>query len=211
MGHCLPDRHRGFGRRCRIEDFEYVASLFRCVLPTEIAFEAVRYSERYSEYTQAARPEHVAAQQELIEFFVFHYIKLLGRTKLRYLLQRPYDAHLFTHRGGEVDGSWWMLEQSTKSGTTSTLDSTIRHTDMCGFDLAIAISQTSINNQLRLRFRACETLRSWTTGDAVVEVKTISVMLLPDSRAVVTVYVTEAFLSDKLLDETSTKLVGECV
>ena len=102
-----------------------------------------------------------------------------------------------------------MLEHSTRFGA-SALDSTIRHTNMCGFDLAIAISQTSINNQLRLRFtRAREILHSWRTEGAVVEVKTISVMLLPDSRAVVTVYVTEAFLSEKILDEMSENLVEE--
>ena len=104
-----------------------------------------------------------------------------------------------------------MLEHSTNVGT-SALDSTIRHTNMCGFDLVIAISQTSINNQLRSRFtRARDFLHLCTTDGADVEVKTISVMLLPRSRAIVTVYITEATIKDTILDGLCEKLVKECV
>ena len=147
----------------------------------------------------------------MIKFFVSQYVQLLGRTTLRYLFQRLREEHLFTHSVGDADSSWWMLEHGTSGGHAGGLDSTIRHTDMCGFDLAVAISQTSINNQLRLRFtRARNVLHSWSIGHAAyIEVKTISVILLPNSRAIVTVYVTEASLTGKIFDELSGTLVKE--
>ena len=160
-----------------------------------------RYASRYSIYSPEPRAEHVEAHKQLVEFFVSQYIKLIGRTKLRYLFQRLREEHLFLSRPVEADGSWWMLEHSMRHGT-SALDGTIRHTSMCGFDLVIAVSQTSINNQFRSRFsRTRDELVRWEAEGVVAEVKTITVALMPKSRAIVTVHVTEAFLSSKLINE----------
>ena len=96
-----------------------------------------------------------------------------------------------------------MLEQGLNA-SAAVLDRTIRGTNMYGLDLVMAISQSSINNQLRSRFLAArDALHRWNPGpeEPVIEIKGVSVIILSRSRAVVTIHVSEAVLTSKILDD----------
>lgn len=148
---------------------------------------------------------HTEAHKEFVKFFVSQYTKLLAQAQLQYLFRRLREEYVFSNKIDAADGSWWMLEHSSRFGV-SALDSTIRHTDMCGFDLVIAISQTSINNQIRARFSnpiIRDALARWESEGIVVEVKSVTVSFLKNSKAIVTIHVMDAILENdaQLLDE----------
>lgn len=155
-------------------------------------------------------PEHNPHRRELVQFFVSQYIELMGKSRLKYLFRRLREEH---HQGAaayaEADGSWWMLEQGSRFGTGS-LDNSIRGTKMHGYDLVIAISQTSINNQFRARFQrlnprwsgADEGETDNEAQDVTIDVRSVSVRLSDEpSRAIVVVHIIEAELGMALLDE----------
>ena len=182
-----------------------------------------RYVARFSRYSEVLE-EHVAARDLLITFFVEQYFKLVAGTRLQHLVLNVRDEQYISQSSLDADGSWWMLERDSKFGS-STLDNTIRHTKMHGFDIVIAISQTSINTQLRSRLSRIRELMRWERSDCFIEVKSVSVSLLyldesldsnggimldsERSRAIVTVHVSEGTLMS--LVNNYLELVPQCV
>ncbi|TBU53639.1 hypothetical protein BD310DRAFT_980934 [Dichomitus squalens] len=139
-----------------------------------IIAETARYSEEFSEIT-GLNEEHKDAYSDLTEFFVRRYIKLIASRRIAYRFRDDYSV---ISTAGFDDGSWWMLER--ESGTSlSVFSSTIKHTRMEGFDVVIAISQTTINSQFTQLFKGYHSELS--VRDQLhykVEVKTITVQLL---------------------------------
>ncbi|KAH9933134.1 uncharacterized protein BXZ73DRAFT_77301 [Epithele typhae] len=161
---------------------------------------SIHYGELFSTY-EYLKEEHKQAHAEFIRFFVAQYIEVIRRTKLQYLYRCLIEEHSLIHRRTEADGSWWMLEFGARAGAGA-LDSMIRGTNMGGFDLVMAISQTSITNQIRARFqKAREIFSVWSGDQAQIEVKMITVSLLPKSRAIVTFTVTTASMGSELLND----------
>ena len=127
----------------------------------------------------------------------------MAGTRLQHLIRSVREELIVSRTTVDSDGSWWMLERDSKFGSTA-LDSTIRHTKMHGFDVVVAISQTSINAQLRTRLSRIQELLRWESSNCLIEVKSVSVRLLyldepllsdsERSRAIVTVHVAEGSL-----------------
>ena len=147
----------------------------------------------------------------LIEFFNEQYLAIVGKTRLQYLFYRLRDDQIRV--GGwstttDSDGSWWMLERGSGSGGSSVLDTTIRHTNMYGFDVVFAISQTSINMQLRTGLTGKSMIfPRWDRGGFVIEVKSVNVRPLNGGKAIVVVNILEGSLKELL--NTDLKLVHE--
>ena len=163
-----------------------------------------RYGAQFSTYEPPPSPEHGEAFDALIALFVDQYIKFIAKTTLQYLFHRLRDENLRVTSKQEADGSWWMLERDARFGANA-LDSTIRHTKMHGFDIVIAISQTSLNTQFRARLSRVHELARWESEAFVVEVKNISVRLVGERSAIVIVSISEgilrALLNEALIPE----------
>ncbi|KAI1790119.1 hypothetical protein LXA43DRAFT_891537 [Ganoderma leucocontextum] len=194
-----------------------------------ILADSARYVSRFSKYPDITE-EHVAARDLLVTFFVEQYFKLVAGTRLQHLVRNVRDEQYVSRSTLDADGSWWMLERDSKFGS-SALDNTIRHTKMHGFDVVIAISQTSINTQLRSRLSRIRELLRWERSDCCIEVKSVSVRLLyldqslgpsgivsdaERSRAILTVHVSEGTLTSlvnnylELIPQDQSYRFGEC-
>ena len=151
---------------------------------------------------------HTEAHKEFVKFFVSQYTKLLAQAQLQYLFRRLREEYVFSSKIDAADGSWWMLERGSGSGGSSVLDTTIRHTNMYGFDIVFAISQTSINMQLRTGLTGKSMIfPRWDRGGFVIEVKSVNVRLLNGGKAIVVVNILEGSLKELL--NTDLKLVHE--
>ncbi|TBU62384.1 hypothetical protein BD310DRAFT_974549 [Dichomitus squalens] len=189
-----------------------------------IRADTARYASRFSNYSDVSE-EHIAARDMLITFFVEQYFKLVAGTRLQHLIRSVRNEVIVTRSTVDSDGSWWMLERDSKFGSTA-LDSTIRHTKMHGFDVVVAISQTSINAQLRTRLSRIQELLRWERSDCLIEIKSVSVRLVyldeplltesERSRAIVTVHVSEGSLMSlvnnrlELMPQDQPYRFGEC-
>ncbi len=165
---------------------------------------------QYSTFDPLPTLEHEQALMALIEFFNEQYLNIVGKTRLQYLLYRLRDDQIRV--GGwntsmESAGSWWMLERGSGSNGSSVLDTTIRHTNMHGFDAVFAISQTSINMQLRTGLGKSRIFPRWERSGFVLEVKSVNVRLLNGRKAIVVVNILEGSLNSLL--NANLKLVPE--
>ncbi|RPD77747.1 hypothetical protein L226DRAFT_330981 [Lentinus tigrinus ALCF2SS1-7] len=157
-----------------------------------------RCSFRYSQFSTAPRSEHEQARRALIAFFSEQYVNIVGNTRLRYLVYRLREEHIRVGWGAveESDGSWWMLERNTHFGRATILDSTIRETKMCGFDVVVAISQNSINMHLRNGIQAIrDFFPRWESENLVIDVKSVTVRLREDNKAILLVNIVDGHLN----------------
>ncbi|KAI0720522.1 hypothetical protein C8T65DRAFT_633326 [Cerioporus squamosus] len=186
----------------------------------KLQLETGRCSVQYSTFDPVPALEHEQALMALIEFFNEEYLNIVGKTRLQYLFYKLRDDQIRV--GGwstsmESDGSWWMLERGTGSSGSSILDTTIRHTNMHGFDVVFAISQTSINMQLRAGLsRHPKFFPRWDRSGFVIEVKSVNVRILNNRKAIVVVNILEGSLDSllnanlKLVPEPKALSFGEC-
>ncbi|TFK91932.1 hypothetical protein K466DRAFT_595646 [Polyporus arcularius HHB13444] len=186
----------------------------------KLELETGRCSVQYSTFDPVPALEHEQALMALIEFFNEQYLNIVGKTRLQYLLYRLRDDQVRV--GGwstsmESAGSWWMLERGSGSSGSSVLDTTIRHTNMHGFDAVFAISQTSINMQLRTGLSGnSKIFPRWERSGFVIEVKSVNVRLLNGRKAIVVVNILEGSLNSllnanlKLVPEPEPLVFGEC-
>ncbi|TBU62382.1 hypothetical protein BD310DRAFT_989173 [Dichomitus squalens] len=142
-----------------------------------------RFTSEYSKHSNFTEVDHERAYNLLVDFFVERYFKLVAATRLQYLFHRIREEYsLIRSPTIDNDGSWWTLEQDYRS-SISALAATIKHTKMEGFDIVVAISQSSINSQFLRLFRSDEFSR-WVRAEKFrVEVKTMSVQLLDSQRS----------------------------
>lgn len=164
-----------------------------------------RYSRQFSYHK--AQPEHSGAVKLLIDFFVKQYVRIVVHAGLEDLVHK-HSARITTSVSHEADCSWWMVEQDGGGiGGMSILDQTIRHTKMQSFEVVMAISQTSINSQIRARLSKFSNLTTWESEEnhITLDVKSITVRLLNSfdgsqlhdgsgGKAVVMIYVAEGML-----------------
>ncbi|TFK91957.1 hypothetical protein K466DRAFT_650737 [Polyporus arcularius HHB13444] len=178
-----------------------------------------RCSFRYSQFTTAPKPEHIEARRALIAFFSEQYINIVGRSRLQYLFYRLQEEHIRAGWGAfeESDGSWWMLERNARFGRATILDSTIRETKMCGFDVVVAVSQNSINMHLRNGLQAIrDFFPRWESEDLVMDVKSVTVRLRDQRKAILLVNIVDGYMnallnSDFGLDKETTPVqFGSC-
>ncbi|KAI0770368.1 hypothetical protein C8Q74DRAFT_1275033 [Fomes fomentarius] len=191
----------------------------------KIKTESARYSRQFS--YQDMRTEHNAAVELLIDFFVKQYVRIVVHAGLDDLVRR-HSARIATSVSHAADGAWWMVEQHGGIGGMSILDQTIRHTKMQSFEAIMAISQTSINNQIRARLSKFRYLTSWESQEnhITLDIKSIAVRLLnsfdgrlhdgSSGKAVVMIHVAEGMLEavlnpkDNSFDECLQIRIGEC-
>ena len=170
--------------------------------------EGARFASEYSRHSAFSEVDHERAYSLLVDFFVERYFKLVAATRLQYLFHRIREDYALT-RGPTIDndGSWWTLEQDYRSSINA-LAATIKHTKMEGFDIVVAISQSSINSQFLRLFRSDESSR-WihVRNSFRVEVKTMSVQLL-DSKPSQGARLTED-VADYSDDEDDDETVGD--
>ncbi|RPD62453.1 hypothetical protein L226DRAFT_482501 [Lentinus tigrinus ALCF2SS1-7] len=186
----------------------------------KLELETGRCSVHYSTFDPVPMLAHEQALMALIEFFNEQYLNIVGKTRLQYLFYRLRDDQIRV--GGwsttpDSDGSWWMLERGSGSGGSSVLDTTIRHTNMYGFDVVFAISQMSINMQLRAGLSGKSMIfPRWDRSGFVIEVKSVNVRLLNGRKAIVVVNILEGSLTSllnadlKLIPEADEVSFGEC-
>ncbi|KAI1790120.1 hypothetical protein LXA43DRAFT_521299 [Ganoderma leucocontextum] len=138
---------------------------------------SARHTAEFTEYHEV-REEHASACEVLTRFFVERYFKLVAATRLKYLFRRIHAEHLDVSSSGvDIDGSWWMLER-TSGFSARILSSNVKQTTMEGFDVVIAVSQTSINAQILRLFKTHQSTR-WTQGESYdIEIKAVTVRLL---------------------------------
>ena len=173
-------------------------------LCADVARTGGRCSFRYSQFTTAPRAEHEQARRALIAFFSEQYVNIVGRTRLQYLFYRLREEHLRVGWGAyeESDGSWWMLERNTRFGRATILDSTIRETKMYGFDVVVAISQNSINMHLRNGIQAIrDFFPRWESEHLVMDVKSVTVRLRNECKAILLVNIVDGYLNALLNDD----------
>ncbi len=157
-----------------------------------------RCSFRYSQFTTAPKAEHEQARRALVAFFSEQYINIVGKSRLRYLFYRLQEEHIRAGWGAfeESDGSWWMLERNVRFGRATILDSTIRETKMCGFDVVVAVSQNSINMHLRNGIQAIrDFFPRWESEDLVMDVKSVTVRLRDQCKAILLVNIVDGHMN----------------
>ncbi|PIL22499.1 hypothetical protein GSI_15188 [Ganoderma sinense ZZ0214-1] len=128
----------------------------------------------------------------LIGFFAEEYLQILESMRYHIVYSRDTRWEVISNHPSsaheDLDGSWWSLELTDKSGDCSR--QTIQHTKMFGFDQVVAISQGSLNAQFATLCTAAQSiLHRWHYKEFFsATFRPLSVRLLSNNRAIVWVH-----------------------